>query len=129
MEGIKLMFIGEKQTPYGLMKTYESAFYKVQMCYIGDLEQDRASGEIDKGFLKVDVKPLEKRSLPLTVAPRFTKGTRTPIAMIETDYSGVDYTNIESYIEKMRISKETLNEIDSVIRKEYPDFYLLNPAG
>ena len=120
MEGTKLMFVAEKQKAYGVRRTYKSEFYKVTIWNIGEQNQDR--------ILRIDVTPLDE-SLPLEVRAVNKDGSQKPFAYIDTDLVNINYHNIDVYIRKMQISKETIREIETILNEEYPDFCLLTTSG
>ena len=56
-------------------------------------------------------------------------GSQKPFAYIDTDLVNINYHNIDVYIRKMQISKETIREIETILNEEYPDFCLLTTSG
>ena len=123
MEGTKLEFVREKQRAYGLLKVFKNKFYEIMMCYCGDLEEDRKTGLLEKGYLKVEAIPNSSKTPGLMILPAVKQ--KEPRACIKTeDVAMIECKDVDDFIIGLTAGKETLKEIDRVIKNEYPDFHL-----
>ena len=123
MDEFKLEFVREKQRAYGLLKIFKNKFYEIMMCYCGDLEEDKKAGLLEKGYLKIEAIPNSSKIPGLMIFPGVLQ--KEPHACIMTDDAAmIEYKDVDDFIIGLTAGKETLKEIDRVIKNEYPDFHL-----
>lgn len=124
MEGTKLVKTQDRMRAYGLLKTYENAYYSVRVIYSGDFpEQGKEDGyKFNPRLMQITVDP-KVRSVPdLMILPGDEE--RESYAGIE-EHLPVSFDQIDDYRTQLLIGKETLQEIDRVVNESYPNIKII----
>lgn len=125
MNSVTLRFIGERERSLGKIRTYENDYYKVQLGYLGDIEEDKADGSFGRCYMKVVATAKQPDFQKLFLLPGSEKEEAfCGIEIMEMEF--VPYEEIEKRAKMFGIAHATLKEIDTILKKDYPDFYLLS---
>lgn len=124
MEGTKLIKLREKMRPYGFLQVYENDYYTVRVLYAGDLPESGKEGgyQYNPRLLRITA-DVKDHSIPeLMVLPG--DGERESYAGID-EHLPVSFDQIENYRTNLLIGKETLEEIDRVVKETYPNINII----
>lgn len=124
LEGTKLVLTKDRMSVFGPMKVFESSYYKVQVVYWGDLPKEGENKEFiyNPREIKVTVTPKSAKAPELEFLPG--SKDRKPYAGIE-DTLPISFDKIDEYRTKLLVGKETIEEIDRVIRENYPNVCII----
>ena len=125
MEGTTLVKTYEKMRAYGLLTIYENAYYSIHFIYGGDLPEKGKEKEFhyDPWLIRVTAKKKDPNAPKLEIAPG---------ADNRMSYSGISinepvkYQDIEKFEKKLEVRKETLSEIEKVLKQTYPNISIMS---
>ncbi len=125
MEGTKLLKVKERMSALGYFRSYENDFYKVSFLYAGDVpEEEEKEGYQYDPFLTMISTRRKNVSLPDLLAEPGDGKIREPYAGLEI-WGNIYLQDFDLFSENLQIAKETLWEIDRVMREAYPNLGII----